>query len=319
MLHSQRKSLYNPEQIKKQYYANGKVLLTGEYGVLDGAKALALPTKLGQSLKVGNTRGSDLIWEAFDADGKKWFKSNISLYDFSPVKTTDEKVSKRLQKILNYCVRQNSEFLSKWNGFKVQTRLSFNRQWGLGSSSTLYCLIADWAEVNPLLLYFAVEDGSGYDVACGWAEGPILYTNSPDEISYTEIDWAFPHKDKLHFVYLKQKKDSREAIEHYKSIPQKNGLVKDLTSLTDAIIECKDLQEFNRIIDEHENILSKSLKLNKVKDERFQDFPGSIKSLGAWGGDFILVSSEEDTVFIKNYFSEKGYDTLMSYADLILS
>jgi len=30
------------------FYSNGKLLITGEYLVLDGAKALALPTKYGQ-------------------------------------------------------------------------------------------------------------------------------------------------------------------------------------------------------------------------------------------------------------------------------
>jgi hypothetical protein len=30
---------------KKKFYSNGKLLITGEYLVLDGAKAFALPTK----------------------------------------------------------------------------------------------------------------------------------------------------------------------------------------------------------------------------------------------------------------------------------
>ena len=36
--------------MKKTFYSNGKLLITGEYVVLDGAKALALPTKYGQNL-----------------------------------------------------------------------------------------------------------------------------------------------------------------------------------------------------------------------------------------------------------------------------
>ncbi|MEQ3661167.1 MAG: GHMP kinase, partial [Flavobacterium sp.] len=38
--------------MKQTYYSNGKLLLTGEYVVLDGAKALAVPTKFGQSLSI---------------------------------------------------------------------------------------------------------------------------------------------------------------------------------------------------------------------------------------------------------------------------
>jgi len=62
-------------------------LLTGEYAVLDGAKALALPTKYGQKMTVKNSRGSDLVWICYDEQGEKWFSSHISLYDFSAVDT----------------------------------------------------------------------------------------------------------------------------------------------------------------------------------------------------------------------------------------
>ena len=42
------------------FYSNGKLLLTGEYLVIDGAKALAIPTQKGQSLSVKETEeGSD--------------------------------------------------------------------------------------------------------------------------------------------------------------------------------------------------------------------------------------------------------------------
>ena len=40
-------------QTKTQtFYGHGKLLLTGEYAVLDGAKALSIPTRFGQSLEV---------------------------------------------------------------------------------------------------------------------------------------------------------------------------------------------------------------------------------------------------------------------------
>ena len=38
--------------MEKTYYSNGKLLLTGEYVVLDGAEALAVPTRFGQNLTV---------------------------------------------------------------------------------------------------------------------------------------------------------------------------------------------------------------------------------------------------------------------------
>lgn len=288
---------------------------------MDGAKALALPTKFGQSMVVSNTRGSDLIWEAYDTEKVKWFKSNISLYDFSGVRTTDEAVSAQLKMILKAAVNQNSEFLSKWNGFKVQTYLDFDRSWGLGSSSTLYCLIAEWAEVNPLLLYFDVEDGSGYDVACGWAEGPITYINSPEEISYSEIDFNPKFKDQLYFVHLNKKKNSRDAIAHYRKEinGHKSMIVQDLTQITDDMINCNSLSSFNHLIDAHEDCISKTLHLPKIKNEQFKDYWGSIKSLGAWGGDFILATSDHNEEDTKQYFHNQGFPTVFSYDDMIIS
>ena len=141
-------------------------MLTGEYAVLDGARCLALPTKLGQEMVVNASRGADLNWLAKNLDGDAWFKSQISLFDFSPQSTTDEDVSLKLKKILKNAVRLNSEFLDKWNSFKIITNLEFPEEWGLGSSSTLIHLIAQWADVHPLELYFKSENGSGYDVAC---------------------------------------------------------------------------------------------------------------------------------------------------------
>ena len=103
-------------------------------------------------MTVKNSRGSDLIWECEDKDGNSWFNSHISLYDFSAINTTDQDISDNLKKILKNAVRLNSEFLSKWNGFKVITKLEFPRDWGLGSSSSLYSLIGDWADINSLML-----------------------------------------------------------------------------------------------------------------------------------------------------------------------
>ena len=49
------------------YYSNGKLLITGEYAVLNGALSLALPSSLGQKLIVQPSQNA-FSWEAFDAD-----------------------------------------------------------------------------------------------------------------------------------------------------------------------------------------------------------------------------------------------------------
>jgi len=294
-------------------------LLTGEYAVLDGAKALALPTKYGQKMTVKNSRGSDLVWICYDEQGEKWFSSHISLYDFSAVDTTDEAVSKVLQKILKNCVRLNSEFLSKWNGFKVETTLTFPRDWGLGSSSTLFNLVGQWADVNPLELYFKVANGSGYDVACGLAESPITYISSADEVGYTAIDFEPSFSKDIYFVHLGQKANSDDAIKEYiKKAKKKKQLVTDITSITDDVLTAKSLADFETLLDKHESIISAAMGYPTAKEQHFSDYWGSIKSLGAWGGDFVLATSSKSGADTSAYFMGKGFTTVVPYKDMIL-
>ncbi|MFZ1749409.1 MAG: GYDIA family GHMP kinase [Saprospiraceae bacterium] len=312
-------NLLKPYLIKTKYYGHGKLLLTGEYAVLDGAKALGLPTKFGQKMVVKRTTSSDLIWESLDMNGKPWFESTISLFDFSAVTTTDQVKSDYLTKLLKNAVRLNSEFLSQWNGFKIETQLEFPAEWGLGSSSTLIYLISEWAEVNPLLLYFKTEDGSGYDVACAFADGPVEYINSDDEVSYTEIDFSPKFKDQLYFVHLGLKKDTALGIKEYlKAVKNKTSLVKGITKITEEIRTANTLTQFNALLDKHEDLIATHTGFTKVKDEKFPDFWGSVKSLGAWGGDFVLATSERGDDATKTYFANKGLNTVLSYKDIIL-
>ena len=62
-------------------------------------------------------------------------------------------------------------------------------------------------------------------------------------------------------------------------------------------------------------ILSDILELETVKERLFSDFKGTIKSLGAWGGDFVMALSKENPT---NYFTSKGYKTILSYEEMIL-
>lgn len=305
--------------IKTKHYGHGKLLLTGEYAVLDGAKALALPTKFGQKMTIKRTTSSDLIWESHDKNGKIWFDSTISLFDFSAVQTSDQAISDYLQKILKNAVRLNSEFLSQWNGFKIETQLEFPLDWGLGSSSTLIYLIAEWAEVNPLLLYFKTEDGSGYDVACSFASGPLEYINSPEEVSYTEIDFAPTFHQKLYFVHLGKKQNTALGIKEYlKAVKNKSSLVKSITKITEDMKSVTQLSGFDNLLQTHEDLIASHTGFKKAKDLHFADFWGTIKSLGAWGGDFVLATSDKSESETKAYFQNKGFETIIAYKDMVL-
>ena len=64
--------------MEKTFYSNGKLLITAEYLVLDGAKALALPTKFGQYLNVSSGKSQEIRWTSFDYDKSIWFQESIS-------------------------------------------------------------------------------------------------------------------------------------------------------------------------------------------------------------------------------------------------
>ena len=57
-------------------------------------------------------------------------------------------------------------------------------------------------------------------------------------------------------------------------------------------------------MEKHEIIMSDVLEIETIQEKLFPDFKGVIKSLGAWGGDFVMAISKDNP---KDYFKEKGY------------
>ena len=268
---------------------------------------------------VRNARGSDLVWEALDDNGEVWFDAQISLYDFAAVKTSDEEIAKRLQKILKSAVRLNSEFLSTWSGFKVETQLEFPLNWGLGSSSTLISMVADWAYIHPFHLHFAVSNGSGYDIACAKAEGPLNYQVVNDEIQYTEFDFSPNFTKHLYFVHLNTKQNSENEINlNANKFAKNKKVVNRITEISKEISRNKSFVKFMDLLNEHEELIGGVIDQKPVKEERFRNFNGTVKSLGAWGGDFVLVASSEGEDYVKKYFQKNGFNTIENYDDLVL-
>ena len=268
---------------------------------------------------VRNARGSDLIWEALDENGEVWFESQISLYDFNAIKTTDLGVSHRLRNILRAAVRLNSEFLSTWSGFKVETQLEFPLNWGAGSSSTLITMIAEWAYINPFHLHFAVSNGSGYDIACAKAPGPILYQLKEDEVTYTTFEFKGNFTKNLYFVHLGKKQNSAKQIKlHSDRFAKAPGVVKRISEISKIISTNRSFVKFLDLIKEHEKLISSVTGVTPIQEAKFKNFNGGIKSLGAWGGDFILAASNEGDHYVKSYFRKNGYDTVLKFKDLAL-
>lgn len=304
----------------KEFYSNGKLLITGEYAVLDGAKALAVPTKFGQSLEIETSEGEKIEWNSFDDHGNAWFQGEFEFQNGEFHHINGEKeVSTRLVEILNEAHKLNQQIFSEGKtGIRVNTRLNFNRNWGLGTSSTLINNIAKWFEVDAFKLLKNTFGGSGYDIAAAQNEQAITYQLTENGASVLKSNFHPDFSDNIFLVYLNEKKNSREAIKHYKALPKANktGLSEKISSLTEQFVICTTLTEFELLINIHETLISKALQTPKVKQERFPDFPGAVKSLGGWGGDFVMVTGEKEEVF--EYFSQKGFKTIFAFKDIVL-
>lgn len=299
----------------KSFYSNGKLLLTGEYAVLDGALSLALPTKYGQLMTVNEIEKPQLIWKSFDEKGTIWFEAIFSL-DLEEITLGMPPPAQTLAKILKEAKKMNSGFLARKTGFSVMTQLDFPRNWGLGTSSTLINNIAQWAKVDAFELLNRSFGGSGYDIACAQNNRPILYRlkDGFPLIQTSGFDPSF--KNKLYFIHLNEKQDSREEIARYsKQDIDKTRLVEKVSAITNSMVDCENLKEFETLLTEHETLLANALKLSTVKESHFADFQGAIKSLGAWGGDFVLATGNEET---PDYFKKKGYKTVIPFVEMIL-
>lgn len=304
--------------MKKTFYSNGKLLITGEYVVLDGAKALALPTKFGQSLTVASAENKTIYWSSYDSDGSIWFESEIT---FEAIVSAEElpgqdAIKNTLINILHEAYVQNPSFIEKSNGYKITTILTFPKLWGLGTSSTLINNIAQWLQIDAFQLLKNGFGGSGYDIACAQNNAPIVY-QLIDKIPIVHpIVFEPQFADKLFFVYLNKKQSSKSAItSYYKKRVTLEKTIALIDELTETIISTKEYKEFAAALKKHEIELSHILELETVQEKLFSDFDGTVKSLGAWGGDFVMAVSEENPT---DYFRQKGYETVISYKDIIL-
>jgi mevalonate kinase len=282
--------------------AHGKLLITGEYFVLDGCTALALPTKYGQTLTVEK---SDFFhWNSTDEFGFSWleiFKREAS----------QNQASTKLCELLNLIGEASDN-----KNYRMTT--DFNKEWGLGSSSTLVALLADFFQLNPYELNQKIFRGSGYDIACAFSDSPILYT-SIDKLNPTIQSAEIPKEIKpyLYFVYLGKKQNSRTAIDHYSSTKIDTQQVgHELSQISESLLKTINISEWVSLLEEHENLISRHLNLEKVSTRELKDLPYFSKSLGAWGGDFALVISDHEPITVRENIHRIGFQTVLSYQDL---
>ena len=305
--------------MKKEFYSNGKLLITGEYLVLDGGKSFALPTKFGQNLVVEKGTPNEIKWTSFDSDGRIWFEDIFSFEDILKKKMFGETayVKNTLIEILHEGYVLNPDFLNQDEGYSIITQLTFPRNWGLGTSSTLINNIAQWLEIDAFVLLNNSFGGSGYDIACAQNDFPILYHLENGNPVVEKVTFEPEFTENLYFVYLDKKQSSKAAIAFYHNNKNKDlaQIIANNDALTQQVLKAKNLREFALTLEEHEAEMSNILEMQTIKESLFPDFNGVIKSLGAWGGDFVMVIAKENP---SDYFKDRSFKTIVSYTDMIL-
>jgi len=304
----------------EKFRSHGKLMLSGEYLVLKGASALAIPVKFGQDLEISVKVGTPkLSWNTYML-GEPWFEANFSIPDMAVANTNDFPIAMNIRDLILAARTLNPNFLISPKEYRIQSILDFNISWGLGSSSSLLVNIANWAKVDPFKLHHLVYKGSGYDVAVSYLNKPVIYNlkedNNPD---FMEVSFQPSFSDYIYFVYLGRKRDSNEAVHEF----QQNGKaytseVSRISVISDELLKVKDYQGFAELMEEHELIISSVLGKPAVKKIRFSDFEGGVKSLGAWGGDFVMLLTEKSEEYVASYLKRKDLKVWFPYKKIIL-
>lgn len=281
-------------------------MLFGEYLVLNGSDCLAFPLKFGQTLSV--TKSDAIIWESYSKHGS-WFSASMS-NDFTILDTNNEEVAEVLRQLF-IVIRTEKPNLDFNQRFRAEANFELN--WGLGSSSTLISLLSQWSGVETKKLLDASFGGSGYDVACATAKAPILYANGKIK---KEVLLPESITNKLLFIYLGNKQNSREEIKRFKNADVAQDQIDSMNAIISNALQTDKIDVFEHQLDLSEELISSIIGTIQLKQRLFADYPYSIKSLGAWGGDFFLATYR-DLKTAKIYFEEKGYDVLFTYQEFI--
>ena len=304
---------------KQHWYSHGKLLLSGEYLVMEGAKAFALPLKQGQSLLLRKTDvAGRLSWNAF-LKNSSWFNAVFETKNLNLVETNNQSLAGNLQKILQAVRELSPGFLGDKSGFAVETKLDFDPEFGFGSSSTLISNLAWWAEIDPYELLHLTFGGSGYDVACARMNSPIFYQLKDSEPVIDKVNFTPDFSKQIYFVYLGQKQKSTESIQNFKSsaVFGKDDLMA-ITRISEQIPMVSSLREFEGLLNEHENRLSTVLGRPTIKSLLFKDYKGTVKSLGGWGGDFVLLTGNQPESDFRADMLNRGFPVVFTYDELVL-
>lgn len=297
----------------QQFWSPGKLLITGEYFVLDGAAALALPTQMGQTLKVKTELASQrsFSWKAFH-QGKLWL---LASFDFTlgiSASNSPEDAA-FVQKLLRCVESLNPNAFAQPLRYSFETDLEFPSDFGLGSSSTLINNLADWAATNAYQLNEMILGGSGYDIAVAQKKVPLLYQKSPMPHSEPVV-LHWPFKSDLLFIHQGKKQSSRDGIAAYRAKASDSKIMETISQISRDATTAQTLAEFSELMIQHEEIVGQFLELEPLSAGVLQDCPVFTKSLGAWGGDFLMTAKFPG---YEDYFPSRGFEAIFSWDQII--
>jgi mevalonate kinase len=300
---------------ENRLHANGKLLISGEYLVIAGSKALAFPLKFGQSIHINPSENRLLTWTSDDPQGT-WFTCEMDPVTIESLQTSNPGVSEYLRSLLKAARQLNPLFLTDPEGLNITVNANYPLKWGLGSSSTLIALIAGWAQVDKFKLFRLISKGSGYDVACTDRHSMFFYQLNHGTVYMNDTQPGNGLLKHTCFAYLGNKQESAREVSDFLS--KGNFSQTDINRISDLsmlICNADDPSILCYLVEEHEEILSRILNKERIA-KRFPGFPGSVKSLGAWGGDFAMFTSELDHLQIKKWLQSAGLVDIFTFDEL---
>ena len=298
-----------------KFKSNGKLLITSEYLVMKGAMALAIPAKLDQELNVTSTNSDFVNWKSFNKNNQIWYEEKFFLDKGTLIyHGKRNKMSDLIVRLFDYIHKFNNPEKSIGNEFIW--KINFNINWGLGSSSTLINNLSKWAKVNPYKLLFSVFNGSGYDIACCDKSNPIIFQKKDDYLSVSDTTFKPNFLNNLFLIFLNKKQDTQKSVQNFLETDQSlSEGINQINEIVHEIENVKDITTFESLIERHEKIIANILQMPTIQNDKFPDYNnGVIKSLGSWGGDFVLATGDEKSV---DYFEEKGFNTIRKISDLL--
>ncbi len=295
-------------------------MISGEYLVLRGALSLALPIRFGQALLVSRQAQADstIKWDTYIFN-KLWFSGRFDPENFDIIGSDNYRAAEFVSKCMKAAQKLNPDFQPGKRPCNVKSVINFDINYGFGSSSSLISNIAYWSKTDPYQLHEAVANGSGYDVACARAERAIFFRKESSGYLIEDAGFNPPFKDDIYFVYLGRKQDSSGSVARFnRESDVSDDIIREISQISAEFSKTDNIDDFNLLIERHEQILSDVLRTAKIKDEFFQDFDGCVKSLGAWGGDFAMFTWKGEKEDLIDYINNKGLKVIYSYEDLLI-